>query len=54
MSTSPRKISEIIIEIDFEKIVLLIFKRKLMYVGKNCPVAKSLNSDIKQTLVFNF
>ena len=55
MSTNPRKISEIRIEINFEKNNLTdIQKRKLISVGKNCPVAKSLNSDIKQTLVFNF
>ena len=55
MSTNPRKISEIKIKINFEKNSLSdVQKRKLILVGKNCPVAKSLNSDIKQTLIFNF
>ena len=55
MSTNPRKISEIKIKINFEKNSLSdVQKRKLISVGKNCPVAKSLNSDIKQTLIFNF
>ena len=55
MSTNPRKISEIKIEINFEKNSLTdVQKRKLISVGKNCPVAKSLNSDIKQNLIFNF
>ncbi len=55
MSTNPRKISEIKIEINFEKNSLTdVQKRKLISVGKNCPVAKSLNSDIKQNLKFNF
>ena len=55
MSTNPRKISEIKIEINFEKNSLTdVQKRKLILVGKNCPVAKSLNSDIKQNLIFNF
>ncbi len=55
MSANPRKISEIRIEINFDKNNLTdVQKRKLISVGKNCPVAKSLNSDITQTLVFNF
>lgn len=55
MSTNPRKISEIKIEINFEKNSLTdVQKKKLISVGKNCPVAKSLNSDIKQNLIFNF
>ena len=55
MSANPRKISEIKIEINFEKNSLTdVQKRKLISVGKNCPVAKSLNSDIKQNLIFNF
>ena len=55
VDNNGRGISEIRIEINFEKNSLTdIQKRKLMLVGKNCPVAKSLNSDIKQTLVFNF
>jgi len=55
MSTNPRKISEIKIEINFEKNNLNdVQKRKLISVGKNCPVAKSLDSDIKQILIFNF
>ena len=55
MSTNPRKISEIKIKINFEKNSLSdVQKRKLISVGKNCPVAKSLNSDIKQNLIFNF
>ena len=55
MSADPRKISEIIIELSFEKIKLSdVQKEKLISVGENCPVAKSLNPDIKQTLIFNF
>lgn len=55
MSKAPRRISEIIIELHFEKNVLTENqKRKLISVGKSCPVARSLNSDIKQTIKFNF
>ena len=55
MSAEPRKINEIIVELDFEENNLSdAQKRKLMLVGKKCPVAKSLNPDIKQTIIFNF
>ena len=55
MSSEPRKIKEIKIELNFEKNSLNdAQKNKLMSVAENCPVAKSLNPDIKQTLKFNF
>lgn len=55
MSTEPRRIKEIHIELNFEKNSLTdVQKKKLENVGRNCPVAKSLNSEIKQDIVFNF
>ena len=55
MSADPRKISEIKIELNFDNNNLNdTQKNKLMSVAENCPVAKSLNPDIKQTLKFNF
>ena len=55
MSSDPRKISEIKIELNFDNNNLTdTQKNKLMSVAENCPVAKSLNPDIKQTLKFNF
>ena len=55
MSSDPRKISEIKIELNFDNNNLNdTQKNKLMSVAENCPVAKSLNPDIKQTLKFNF
>jgi len=55
MLSNPRKISEIHIELTFEKNNLTeAQKNKLIFVGENCPVAKSLNPDIKQNLIFNF
>ena len=55
MSADPRKISEIKIELNFDNNNLTdTQKNKLMSVAENCPVAKSLNPDIKQTLKFNF
>ena len=55
MSSDPRKISEIKIELNFDNNNLTdTQKNKLMSVAENCPVAKSLNPDIKQILKFNF
>ena len=55
MGVAPRKISEIMIEFTFEKSELTdAQKNKLMSIAKNCPVAKSLNPDIKQNLTFKF
>ena len=55
MSADPRKIKEIKVELNFEKNSLTdTQKNKLISVGKNCPVAKSLHPDIKQSILFNF
>ena len=55
MGVDPRKISEIMIEFTFEKSELTdAQKNKLISIAKNCPVAKSLNPDIKQNLTFKF
>ena len=55
MSSDPRKISEIKIELNFDNNNLNdTQKNKLMSVAENCPVAKSLNPDIKQPLKLNF
>ncbi|KEO72884.1 OsmC family protein [Anditalea andensis] len=55
MSGSPRKIEEIIIDFtwenapDDEKLL-----QKLKNAAKTCPVALSLDKDLKQTINFNF
>jgi|TARA_B110000263_G_scaffold232927_1_gene229370 putative redox protein len=55
MSAEPRKISEIVVRFTFEKSNLSeTQKKKLMSVAENCPVAKSINPDIKQTVSFDF
>ena len=55
MSSDPRKIKEIHIELNFEENSLTdIQKNKLESVGRNCPVAKSLHPEIKQNIIFNF
>ena len=55
MSTEPRKIKEIRVELNFEENNLSEFqKKKLKEVGENCPGAKSLHPDINQVINFNF
>ncbi len=55
MSENPRKISEVKIEINFEDNDLNENqKKKLQNVASNCPVAKSLDKNIRQSIKFNF
>jgi len=55
MSSNPRKIQEIIIDFQWEDAPdddkLL---QKLKNAARTCPVALSLNSDMKQTVNFHF
>ena len=55
MQASPRKISEIIVDFHWENpIVDATMIQKLKNAAKTCPVALSLDPEIKQTLKFNF
>ena len=55
MSSNPRRISKIIIEINFEKNNLSEQNiEKLIAVAKGCPVAQSLSADLIQEVRFNF
>ena len=55
MSSHPRRISKIIIEINFAKNNLSEKNvEKLIAVAKGCPVAQSLSSDLIQEVRFNF
>jgi putative redox protein len=55
MSTNPRKISEIVVVIHFSNHNYTEREKTiLMNAAKTCPVALSLNPDIKQTITFNF
>ena len=55
MSSRPRKISKLKIEIIFEGNQLSdLEKQSLKDVALNCPVAKSLHPDLLQEIEFNF
>ena len=55
MSSHPRRISKIIVEINFDSNNLSEQNiEKLIAVDKGCPVAQSLSSDLVQEVRFNF
>ena len=55
MESHPRRISKIIIEINFDNNNLSHQQtEKLVAVAKGCPVAQSLSSDLIQEVKFNF
>jgi len=55
MESHPRRISKIVIEINFDNNNLSNQQtEKLVAVAKGCPVAKSLSTDLIQEVKFNF
>ena len=55
MSSHPRRISKIIVEINFDSNNLSEQNiEKLIAAAKGCPVAQSLSSDLVQEVRFNF
>ena len=54
MAASPRRISEVKIEISLKQNCDDHTRKVLEQIALNCPVAKSLNSELKQTLSFNW
>lgn len=55
MGSEPRMISEIVIELTLENLNYTDKEKKLIETAaKTCPVALSLNQDIKQTITFNY
>jgi putative redox protein len=55
MTDSPRRIGEIIVELDFPEVTYSEKEMALIkQASKICPVAMSLHPDIKQTIIFHF
>lgn len=55
MQSEPRRIGEIVVELDFPKHPYTEKEKKIIeFAAFNCPVAKSLHTDIKQTIRFNY
>ena len=54
MASDPRRVRRIEIEINIKENWSEEEKKILEYAAINCPVAKSLNSEIEQKVVFNY
>lgn len=55
MGTNPRRVAEIIVDIDFPSNNYTEKEKNILhYCIKNCPVALSLHPDVKQTVNLNF
>lgn len=55
MNTDPRRIGEVIVELNFPNNNYSESEKKLLEaVAKTCPVAKSLHPDLKQNIQFNW
>lgn len=55
MATNPRRISEIIVSFNFPKNNFDEAQKLILQEAANsCPVAFSLHSDLKKTVIFNF
>ena len=55
MGTNPRRVVEIVVEFNFPKNNYTDREKAFIEAAaKECPVAKSLHPDLKQTLVYNY
>jgi len=54
MAAAPRRIAEIIIELRIKAVITDEQRQLLEDIGRNCPVARSLHPDVKQSLSFRW
>lgn len=55
MASDPRRIAEVIIEIEFPDFPYTERHLRIIeHISRNCPVALSLHPDLKQTIKLNF
>lgn len=55
MEANPRRVGEIIVEFTMPKNNYNAKEKELLeHAAHTCPVAKSLSSDLKQTVIFNY
>lgn len=55
MKSDPRRVGEIIVEFDMPDIDYSEKQKEILRLAaENCPVAKSLHPDLKQTIIFNY
>ncbi|MCB9015157.1 MAG: OsmC family protein [Lentimicrobiaceae bacterium] len=55
MASDPRRVGEVMIELDFPKNDYSEREKQIIkQCAKICPVSQSLHPDLKQTVIFNF
>src|SRR5690606_16554206 len=54
MDDNPRKVGEVAVKISLKQNCDDKTKKILEGIGLNCPVAKSLNADLKQSIIFEW
>lgn len=55
MQSNPRRIGEIVVNIDFPPVAYTEKQKKILQVcAETCPVALSLHPDVKQTVRLNY
>lgn len=55
MEANPRRVGEIIVEFTMPKNSYTDKEKELLeHAAHTCPVAKSLSSELKQTIIFNY
>ncbi len=55
MAQNPRRVAEIVLEFDMPKNNFTDEQKRMLEVAAlNCPVAKSVHADLKQTVKFNY
>ena len=55
MASDPRRVSEVIVEMDFPPVKYSEKEKQIItHTIKTCPVAQSLHPDLKQTFIINF
>ena len=55
MASDPRRVSEVVVEIDFPKVKYSDKEKQIIrHTINTCPVGQSLHPDLKQTFILNF
>lgn len=54
MGTAPRRVVEVIVELNFPHDYSDKHKRLIEAAARECPVSQSLHPDLKQTVIFNY
>ncbi|MFN4234109.1 MAG: OsmC family protein [Bacteroidia bacterium] len=55
MKADPRRVGEVIVEFEMPKNNYTNKQKEILKIAaENCPVAKSLHPDLKQTIIFNY